>query len=513
MRSRGINQRREVVIEFKRTFMIYKRDAPEVTDLFPGTDDRLDRLRPHATSLEPPRRVRDARSSSTTIPRGASSAAKLHLLDAVGCGLAARALGVDRAREAMAESAASRGRRRSASTRGCSRRRRARQRVPCHALDFDDTHTDPVAPRQRRRRPRPRSPPPRRGRGRRRAAAAIVAGNEVVTPGRHGAPGAVPRGASTRPRSAASSAAPRPRRSCAASTPRRRRARWASPAAVAGGCFEHLADGSPTKPLHPGWAAHGGRARRAAGGARRERARRRARGALRPLQRLLGAAASSTSRRSSPTSASAGRRRGSPSSPTRLPLHARLARRDRDAWPDGARRPTRSRRSSRSPRGRRRRSCWSRSRPSAARAASTRRSSASRTRSPPCSCAARSGCTTYTDEAIADPRVLELAAEGALRAATSPTFPQAFPGGVRIRSRRPRSSRPSFPPARRPREPDDGRRGAREVPRERGARARRPPTSRRSRRRCSGSRRLDDLAAVLAAGARQAGLPHDAGSS
>ena len=29
MRCRGINQRREVVIEFKRTFMVYKRDAPE----------------------------------------------------------------------------------------------------------------------------------------------------------------------------------------------------------------------------------------------------------------------------------------------------------------------------------------------------------------------------------------------------------------------------------------------------------------------------------------------------
>jgi acyl dehydratase len=38
VRCRGINQRREVVIEFKRTFMVYKRDAPEVTDLFPGTD-------------------------------------------------------------------------------------------------------------------------------------------------------------------------------------------------------------------------------------------------------------------------------------------------------------------------------------------------------------------------------------------------------------------------------------------------------------------------------------------
>lgn len=38
MRCRGINQRREVVVEFKRTFMVYKRDAPEVADTFPGTD-------------------------------------------------------------------------------------------------------------------------------------------------------------------------------------------------------------------------------------------------------------------------------------------------------------------------------------------------------------------------------------------------------------------------------------------------------------------------------------------
>ncbi len=38
MRCRGINQRREVVIEFKRTFMVYKRGAPEASPLFPGTD-------------------------------------------------------------------------------------------------------------------------------------------------------------------------------------------------------------------------------------------------------------------------------------------------------------------------------------------------------------------------------------------------------------------------------------------------------------------------------------------
>jgi itaconyl-CoA hydratase len=38
MRSRGVNQRGEVVIEFRRTFMVYKRGAPEVADLFPETD-------------------------------------------------------------------------------------------------------------------------------------------------------------------------------------------------------------------------------------------------------------------------------------------------------------------------------------------------------------------------------------------------------------------------------------------------------------------------------------------
>lgn len=38
VRCRGINQRREVVIEFRRTFMIYRRDAQEVLGNFPGTD-------------------------------------------------------------------------------------------------------------------------------------------------------------------------------------------------------------------------------------------------------------------------------------------------------------------------------------------------------------------------------------------------------------------------------------------------------------------------------------------
>lgn len=39
MRCRGINQRNEVVIEFKRTFMVYKREAPQVADVFPEINE------------------------------------------------------------------------------------------------------------------------------------------------------------------------------------------------------------------------------------------------------------------------------------------------------------------------------------------------------------------------------------------------------------------------------------------------------------------------------------------
>jgi acyl dehydratase len=38
IRTRGLNQRGEVVIEFTRSFLAFKRDAPEVLDVFPATD-------------------------------------------------------------------------------------------------------------------------------------------------------------------------------------------------------------------------------------------------------------------------------------------------------------------------------------------------------------------------------------------------------------------------------------------------------------------------------------------
>jgi itaconyl-CoA hydratase len=38
IRTRGLNQRGQVVIEFTRSFMIFKRSAPELEDSFPATD-------------------------------------------------------------------------------------------------------------------------------------------------------------------------------------------------------------------------------------------------------------------------------------------------------------------------------------------------------------------------------------------------------------------------------------------------------------------------------------------
>ncbi len=116
------------------------------------------------------------------------------------------------------------------------------------------------------------------------------------------------------------------------------------------------------------------------------------------------------------------------------------------------------------------------------RARSTRRSSASSTRRRRCSCTARAGLSAYSDEAIADPKVLELARARALRDEGVPDLP----GGVPRRradhdARRHRARGRAAAPARRAREPALRRRGAREVPRERRARARRRRRSSRWR--------------------------------
>lgn len=193
------------------------------------------------------------------VPGDVADAAKLHLLDAIGCGLAAEAVGeATHARDAMAEG----GGEGEASVIGLDRRLPAASAAfangtLCHGLDFDDTHSDSVChvsavvcPAAVASAEAARSP----GRD---LLAAIIAGNEIVARigmvasgefhrrgfhptavcGVFGAAAAAGRLAGLDARGIASA--------------------LGIAGSMASGLFAYLEDGSATKPIHAGWAAHG----------------------------------------------------------------------------------------------------------------------------------------------------------------------------------------------------------------------------------------------------------------
>lgn len=194
------------------------------------------------------------------IPAEVAEAAKLHLLDTLGCGLAAHGMDVaGEGRQAMAEL----GGEPQATVIGLD------ERLPgpnaafanamlCHGLDFDDTHSDSVSHVSTVTCPASLAAAEQAGASGAEALAAIVAGNEVVT----------------RLGMAASSAFHargfHPTAICGvfgATASAARLAgmdaeRTASALGIAGsmasGLFAYLEDGTPTKPIHPAWAAHGG---------------------------------------------------------------------------------------------------------------------------------------------------------------------------------------------------------------------------------------------------------------
>ena len=57
----------------------------------------------------------------------------------------------------------------------------------------------------------------------------------------------------------------------------------------------------------------------------------------------------------------------------------------------------------------------------------------------------RVGLQTYTEESLADPATLELAKRVRYETKDYPTYPAAFPGGVRIRTRDGRTLEADFP--------------------------------------------------------------------
>ena len=199
----------------------------------------------------------------------------------------------------------------------------------CHGLDFDDTHSDSVAHIVDGGRAGRRSRVAEaRGASGRELLTAVIAGNEIVTRIGMAASGAFhERGFHpTAVCGIFGATAAAARLGGLDRTPPTSALGIAG--SMASGLFAYLDDGTPTKPIHPGWAAHGAllAARLAAHGAE---------GPPGVLEDLSASSTRSSTTRDRPRAAArrprraAGRRRGSVQAVPGLPLHPRLARRNR----------------------------------------------------------------------------------------------------------------------------------------------------------------------------------------
>jgi 2-methylcitrate dehydratase PrpD len=194
------------------------------------------------------------------IPADVVETAKLHLLDTLGCGLAAHGLGVaTEGRTAMAELGGEPQSSVIGHDGGLPAANAAfANAMLCHGLDFDDTHSDSIAHVSVVVCPAAVAAGEAEGSSGRDLLAAIVGGNEVVTrigmaaSGAFHARGFHPTaicgvfGATT----AASRLAVVPTDATASAL--------GIAGSFAGGLFAYLDDATPTKPMHPAWAAHGG---------------------------------------------------------------------------------------------------------------------------------------------------------------------------------------------------------------------------------------------------------------
>jgi 2-methylcitrate dehydratase PrpD len=193
------------------------------------------------------------------IPSEVLEAAKLHLLDTIGCGLAAHALGVAaEGRTAMAEL----GGEPQAAVIGLPQALPApnaafANAMLCHGLDFDDTHSDSIAHVSVVVCPAAAAAAEAEGAGGRELLTAIVAGNEVVTRVGMAASGAF-HARGFHPTAICGIFGGVAAAANITGAPVERAASALGIAgSFAGGLFAYLDDATPTKPLHPAWAAHG----------------------------------------------------------------------------------------------------------------------------------------------------------------------------------------------------------------------------------------------------------------
>jgi 2-methylcitrate dehydratase PrpD len=193
------------------------------------------------------------------VPADVVDAAKLHLLDTLGCGLAAHALGVAaEGRTAMAEM----GGEAQATVIGLGGGLPAANAafanaMLCHGLDFDDTHSDSVSHVSTVICPASLAAAEAQGATGRDALAAIVAGNEVVTrigmaaSSQFHARGFHPTAICGIFGATASAA------KLAGLDPHTAARALGLAGSMSAGLFAYLDEGTATKPLHPAWAAHG----------------------------------------------------------------------------------------------------------------------------------------------------------------------------------------------------------------------------------------------------------------
>ena len=193
------------------------------------------------------------------IPADVVRAAKLHVLDTLGCGLAAHALGIaDEGRATMAEL----GGEPQASVIGLdgglpSANAAFANAMLCHGLDFDDTHSDSVSHVSVVVCPTSIAAGEAQGATGRELLTAIVGGNEVVTRIGMAASGAFHK-RGFHPTAicgifGGTTAASRLLGLDAAATA----SALGIAGSFAGGLFAYLDVGTATKPMHPAWAAHG----------------------------------------------------------------------------------------------------------------------------------------------------------------------------------------------------------------------------------------------------------------
>jgi 2-methylcitrate dehydratase PrpD len=192
------------------------------------------------------------------IPEAVAEAAKLHLLDTLGCGLAATALGVaTEGRETMAELGGDE-QATVIGARGLPAANAAfANAMVCHGLDFDDTHSESVAHVSVVTCPASLAVAEAGGLRGEDALTAIVAANEVVTRIGMAASGLFHK-RGFHPTAVcgifgATAAAAR----LGGLDAERATSALGIAGSLASGLFAYLEDGTATKPVHPAWAAHG----------------------------------------------------------------------------------------------------------------------------------------------------------------------------------------------------------------------------------------------------------------